>query len=198
MKVGLLNMCVIMMATLASPVQSLLFAEIYQWTDADGSTHFSDTPIKAPKGKKPIVRQDGSNISPSLPPRTPAPPVPINYEATSKPRPSMEPACNLEYTKAAKKCEPSDSQKKADGYDSSEFATRMMRLEIQQCVNRNVSPVCKEQFDKLMIVIEKDSIKSRKCMETRQNIYRICGYPQKENAECHIKHMAELEAACKM
>jgi len=37
---------------------SLALAEIYEWTDSNGSVHFSDNPINVPKGKRPIVRQD--------------------------------------------------------------------------------------------------------------------------------------------
>lgn len=41
-------------------------AELYQWTDSDGSVHFSDSPMVVPKGKKPIVRQDyNANAPPS-------------------------------------------------------------------------------------------------------------------------------------
>ena len=45
---------------------SLALADIYEWTDSDGSVHFSDSPTSVPKGKRPIVRQDEkNNLSPS-------------------------------------------------------------------------------------------------------------------------------------
>jgi hypothetical protein len=40
---------------------SLLFAETYQWNDADGSVHFTDNPINIPKGEQPIMRHERSN-----------------------------------------------------------------------------------------------------------------------------------------
>ena len=45
---------------------SLALAEIYKWTDSDGSVHFSDNPINVPKGKRPIVRQDEKSNVPLL------------------------------------------------------------------------------------------------------------------------------------
>lgn len=49
--------------------------ELYQWTDTDGSVHFSDNPMSIPKGKRPIVRQDDITSSTSTPSRqlTPTP-----------------------------------------------------------------------------------------------------------------------------
>ncbi|NJD91518.1 MAG: DUF1566 domain-containing protein [Geobacter sp.] len=40
---------------------SQVFAEIYEWTDNDGTVHFSDRSTKVPKGKKTVVRQDGKD-----------------------------------------------------------------------------------------------------------------------------------------
>lgn len=129
----------------------------------------------------------------------------------------MEPACNQEFKEAEKKCEPSskqslknlknispDCQRKVEGKNFSvckqelKEATQVMHLEIEQCVKKSVSPKCKEQFDKMMRVIEEDANSAKKCMETRQKIYKICGYPQRENVKCHTEYMAELEAACKI
>jgi hypothetical protein len=48
---------------------TLTSAEIYQWTDSDGSVHFSDTPVNVPKGKKPTVRSDEPNVNSSTSPK---------------------------------------------------------------------------------------------------------------------------------
>jgi hypothetical protein len=42
-------------------------AELYQWTDTNGSVHFSDNPMSVPKGKRPIVRQDDKAGPPPSP-----------------------------------------------------------------------------------------------------------------------------------
>lgn len=59
------------------------FAEFYQWTDANGTVHFSDSPVNAPKNKPPIVRRDEMNESPSTPRNQSTPKVvqqPLNKE----------------------------------------------------------------------------------------------------------------------
>lgn len=44
---------------------SFLSAETYEWTDSDGSIHFSDTPPSS--GKHPIVQRDDTTVTPSTP-----------------------------------------------------------------------------------------------------------------------------------
>lgn len=44
-------------------IQQKANGELYQWTDTDGSVHFSDNPSNIPMGKRPIVRQD-DQVSP--------------------------------------------------------------------------------------------------------------------------------------
>jgi hypothetical protein len=165
--------------------QSFLFAETYQWTDADGTVHFSDSPINAPKGKKTVVRENGSSANSSLPLRNPPPPVPLNYSQISK-SPSwmqlLDSACNQEYKDATSYCEASKP---------------VSRSENEQCVHKHVSSKCKEQFDNAYRGMQEDTVKAKKCMDMRQKIYKICGYPQSENWKCHMKYMPELEDACK-
>jgi hypothetical protein len=51
---------------------SNLFAEIYQWTDSDGSAHFSDTPpINNTENKSKIVHRNEADLMPSVTPRQP-------------------------------------------------------------------------------------------------------------------------------
>jgi hypothetical protein len=44
---------------------SFLFAETYQWTDADGSIHLSDSPPSS--RKQPVVKRDDTTVSPTIP-----------------------------------------------------------------------------------------------------------------------------------
>lgn len=56
------------------------FAEIYQWTDSNGSVHFSDNTTHVPKDKKSVIRHETNNNNP--PPQQPSPRVaPQNFES---------------------------------------------------------------------------------------------------------------------
>jgi hypothetical protein len=67
--------------------QTTLFAELYQWTDANGTKHFSDNPQNAPTGKPSIVRHDEMmSNNPSLPSR--------NQSSVLKPSENIEPPQN--------------------------------------------------------------------------------------------------------
>jgi hypothetical protein len=52
--------------------QTPLFAEIYQWTDKNGTVHFSDNPPNAINGNPSTVRRDDINNSPSQPKQKPS------------------------------------------------------------------------------------------------------------------------------
>lgn len=41
-------------------------AEIYQWTDKDGTVHFSDNLASVPKGKSAIKRQEDQGYAPAV------------------------------------------------------------------------------------------------------------------------------------
>ncbi len=62
---NLLSILLAMLFIIAVSEVSLLFAETYQWTDTDGSIHFSDTPPSS--GKQPIVQRDDTTVTPSIP-----------------------------------------------------------------------------------------------------------------------------------
>lgn len=176
--------CFFALSILAILDQSFLLAETYQWTDADGTVHFSDNPMNAPKGKKTIVRENGSDPNSSLPLRNQPPPVPLNYSQSSKSpswMKSFDPSCRQEYKDATRHCEASKPES---------------RSENEQCIHKRVSSRCKEQFDSAYRGMQEDSNKAKKCMDTRQKIYKICGYPQNENWKCHMRYMPELEDAC--
>jgi len=61
---NLLSILLAMLLFVAVSDVSLLFAETYQWTDTDGSLHFSDTPPSS--GKQPIVQRDDTTVTPSI------------------------------------------------------------------------------------------------------------------------------------
>ena len=74
MKKFLLGEMLVVLLILAGSDCSSLFAEIYKWTDDDGSVHFSDNASDVPKGKHPLVRLDETGINPtSSPLRSTAP-----------------------------------------------------------------------------------------------------------------------------
>jgi hypothetical protein len=187
----LCTLCIAMLLILTIPYQSLLFAEIYQWNDTDGSIHLSNNPTDIPKGKKPIVRNDGSSNNISSPLKSEHSTVPLNYSLTSS-TPSwkkyIEPACNQEYKEATNYCESASSRP-----DLKNISPLDRRSETERCVHKRVNARCKEQYDKALRVMQEET---NKCVDTRQKIYRICGYPQHSNQKCHGEHMAELEAAC--
>jgi hypothetical protein len=189
MKLNIFKKSFISLSVLALFHQSLSHAETYQWTDTDGSVHFSDNPVNAPKGKKTIVRENGSSTNSSLPlrrPARPAPSAPLNHTQTttspSSKQQSLDPACTQEYKDATRYCE---------------AAKPASRSENEKCIHKRVSSRCKLQFDNAYLEMTEETVKAKACMDTRQKIYQLCGYPQNENWKCHMKYMTELEDACK-
>ena len=88
MKGTLLSFLLAMLLFIAVSDVSLLFAETYQWTDSDGSIHFSDTPPS--RGKKPIVQRDDTTVTPSIPLKRSSRTASIGNRLTSK-EPSWKP-----------------------------------------------------------------------------------------------------------
>jgi hypothetical protein len=68
MKKFILGEMLVVLLILAGSDCSSLFAEIYKWTDDDGSVHFSDNASDVPKGKHPPVRRDETGINPASSP----------------------------------------------------------------------------------------------------------------------------------
>lgn len=87
MKIKAFRKCFFTLLVLALFDQSLLLAETYRWTDADGVMHFSDNPPKTPKAKKPIMQQDNSSSSGAFVPKqidAPEPPPPTTIPVTKE------------------------------------------------------------------------------------------------------------------
>ena len=62
---NLLRILLTMLFSFAVSNVSFLFAETYQWTDTDGSLHFSDSPPSS--SKQSVVKRDDTAVSPSIP-----------------------------------------------------------------------------------------------------------------------------------
>lgn len=200
---------------------SLLFAETYQWTDADGSVHFSDSPMNIPKDKQLIVHQDETNNKSSVPPQKTSP---TKNKPSKKASGMPEQACMQETENASKICaalmqsnlkkcwrerlstnclnqvDVAPNQRKSfdpackqELKDVSVPCSELMMSSNKQCMNENLSPNCRKQSEAAgQRILEKTKI----CNEAVQKMIRICGTGKDANEKCYKTHRAELEGIC--
>lgn len=138
------------------------FAEFYQWTDANGAVHFSDSPTNAPKGKPQIVRRDEVDNSSSLPVRNQSP-------ALKSPKSSTK-------DENASRNENSVERGQANNFDDSSLVS--MWNSMVSCISRSdtasalnyMHPRARQQYKEMFATLKP---KLPEIMSTRRNFKLI-------------------------
>lgn len=199
MKILFLSKFFIAIFILALFDKSLLFAETYQWTDADGSVHFSDTPpMNSPKGKRPIVRRDEGGVE-----KTEYPRRALSASGISNSQPLKQSSrvassmCIKEFGNAAQNC---NSQQNLSQRCFKQVHLRQepnvsatCQQELKLCLQKYISSKCIVQLETAGRRIQEES---KVCEEATQKIIRNCGNGQVAKDKCYDDHRAELAAIC--
>jgi hypothetical protein len=219
------NLLNILFATLLFMVQSddsLLFAETYQWTDADGSIHFSDTPpTKDQSGKQPILHRDDASFKASKSLQKTSVTTSDRKRQPSKQQ-SLEPdaACLQEMRTFDKSSTNDENLKRCTDSVTSKSKQRYSPECLKQFESKkiNFSAACQQEMQiigQAMITelrqcthyedrinssissncreqIERYQRKMAVCAEISKKISSICV----ANIKCYEEHLAEREAAC--
>ena len=215
---SLLRMLLAMLLCLAVSDNSLLFAETYQWTDADGSMHFSDTPpVKATSGKQPVVQRDDTNVNASIPSKRSSTTASAGNKQPSKQQSWKPDAACLEEVRAFdkkiskdesfKNCMTSVQSNSRQRYspeclrqlDSKKYSyTAACQQEIQAVGQAIITEMqqCTNMRDLISSNISSNCREQSEryqkqvaiCGEISQKIVRVCG----QNTKCYEEHQADL------
>lgn len=215
----ILSMLFTMLLLLTVSEYSLLFAETYQQTDADGSIHFSDTP--PPSGKHPVVQRDNTNLKPSKSQKKTSTTASVGNRQPSKRQPwEPDSACIQELgqwemkmkndvnikkcidsvmgnirQKYSPECYKAFETKKytftAACQQEMQAVGQTMMTELQQCnqMQTSISSKCRDQIDRYQKNLAVYG-------EVSQKIDSICNTGKTANLKCYEEHQAEREAAC--
>lgn len=206
-----------MLLCLAVSGNSLLFAETYQWTDADGSMHFSDTPPVKASGKQPVVQRDDTSVTPLTSSKRSSTSTSAGHKQPSKQQPWKPDAACIEEVRAFdKKLSNDESFKNCMASVQSKSRQRYSPECLRQLESKkyNYTAVCQQEIQAVgqAIITEmqqctnmRDLISSNIsqncreqgeryqkhmaiCGEISQKIVRVCG----QSVKCYEEHQADL------
>lgn len=216
---NLLSMLFAMLIFMAISDDSVLFAETYQWTGADGSIHFSDTPPEnAPSGKQPIVQRDNISLKPSKPSEKTSTTTSIkNIQPSKKQSWRPDSDCIQELGQWEMKMKNDDNFKKCTdtvmhnmrqkyspecykAFETKKYTFTAACQQEMQAVGETMmtelqqcSQLKANISSKCQEQLDRYREKVKACGEITQRIIRICGSgQQKANLNCLEEHQADL------